>query len=191
MTLKEIIKRQIFTRIPWIRLEAPIRNTEDARSASAYIEVIEQFRVEANPRYEPRDGKTYCNIFVWDVTAAMNAEIPHWVCPDGSPGGPGVAHAARQNCNAMYSWLIKHGQSCGWKKLSQEAQAQVLADEGRPVIAIWPNPDPDGHGHLVIIRPWMQGDDEITCAQAGESSFSKGTLSVAFRRGTPEFWYHE
>jgi len=60
-------------------LAAPIGNSVNARSVSSYNAVIDQFGVDRNPRYAPHDGLTFCNIFVSDVTRAMEAPIPHRV----------------------------------------------------------------------------------------------------------------
>ena len=68
----------------------PIQSNETNRSVALYNNVINQFAVQYNPRYTQVyvNGtltKTYCNIFVWDVTSAMGAPIPHWVDAKGLP----------------------------------------------------------------------------------------------------------
>ena len=67
----------------------PIQSNETNRSVALYNNVINQFAVQYNPRYTQVyvNGtltKTYCNIFVWDVTA-LCAPIPHWVDAKGLP----------------------------------------------------------------------------------------------------------
>ena len=63
------------------------------RSAANYNAVLDQFSVGNNPRYARRNGNTYCNIFVWDATRAMGAEIPHWVDQQGRPAEVGAREA--------------------------------------------------------------------------------------------------
>ena len=63
---------------------------DQSQASLLYNNVINQFAVQYNPRYGEVyvDGvlkKTNCNIFVWDVTSAMGALIPHWVDANGWP----------------------------------------------------------------------------------------------------------
>ncbi|NPV90054.1 MAG: hypothetical protein HPY50_04670 [Firmicutes bacterium] len=60
-------------------LQPKFTSDENLRSPYAYDMIIDQFKVADNPRYKRRNGNTYCNIFAWDVTNAMGAEIPYWV----------------------------------------------------------------------------------------------------------------
>ena len=62
----------------WKPSFASITSSAGSRSAAQYRKVIDQFNVESNKRYTPGEN-TYCNIFIWDVTRAMNAEIPHYI----------------------------------------------------------------------------------------------------------------
>lgn len=73
----------------WIPIDAPVRGNPSNRNAHTYNEVLNPFAVGNNPRYTPRGGNTSCNIFVWDATRAMGAEIPHWVDDAGNPIGVG------------------------------------------------------------------------------------------------------
>ena len=71
----------------------PVQSDASNRSVAIYNNVINQFAVGVNPRYQPSTNATYCNIFAWDVTRAMNAEIPHWYdTTTGSPTAVGVGN---------------------------------------------------------------------------------------------------
>lgn len=63
-------------------VDPPVTSTLEDRHPLLYSAIINQFGVETNPRYRPRNNNTYCNIFVWDVSSAMGAEIPHWINPN-------------------------------------------------------------------------------------------------------------
>lgn len=116
----------------WIAVTAPTRNGAAARSAEAYDAVIDQFAVETNPRYAPRNGNTYGHIFLWDVTTAMGAEVPHWVDPSGAPSAAG---SGRELLPADVSmWLETHGERRGWRWVDAD-EAQQLAAQGHPVVA--------------------------------------------------------
>jgi len=176
----------IRTSIPWIRIDPPIRSKVGHRSATLYRKIIEQFDVEHNPRYTPRDGKTYCNIFAWDVTSAMSAELPHWVTSLGEPADPEADGAQRLSCNAMHEWLQTRGKDYGWYQ-TDLTEAVHRASLGYPTVAIFSNPS--GNGHIVVLRP-DSAVSEPSCAQAGEESFSRGFLSNSFGDKIPTFWSH-
>lgn len=138
------------------------------RSAPLYTSVINQFSVETNERYQP-DGGTYCNIFVWDVTSAMGAEIPHYYdAKTGRPMSRGEKGANQMNANAMYKWLHEYGDQYGWYEVDPK-EAQQLANDGHPVVtALYRS---GRHGHVQVVCPSSDGlyDQKrgVTVAQAG------------------------
>jgi hypothetical protein len=150
--------------------------------------VLSQFEVERNPRYRPRDGKTYCNIFVWDVTSAMCAEIPHWTTDDGSTALPTTAGAVQRNVNAMFHWLQTHGRKSGWSRVTA-SEAQAAANRGEPTIAIWQN-STGGNGHIVMIRPGSITHKGPAAAQAGGILFENRHVKDGFFDNQPEYWTH-
>jgi hypothetical protein len=168
----------------------PVTNTEAVRSAASYDEVINQFAVGYNPRYRPRDGNTYCNIFLWDVTSAMHCEVPHWVNAQGNPAPAFQPGAYEMNVNGTVAWLRDHGtQRFGWQ-LVDAATAQQHANAGRPAVALWRNPT-GGHGHTVIIRPGnlLAGRGAAT-AQAGRLNFNQGHIKESFGNAVPKYYVH-
>jgi hypothetical protein len=145
-----------------------------ARSAAMYRHVIDQFNVENNPRYmvnKNGDNDTYCNIFLWDVTRAMNAEIPHYVDPQTLEARtyPDVSGARELNANGIYDWLAQKGSEYGWARVSAE-QAQQYANRGMPVVTAWKN-ETGAHGHVQVVCPSEDGRYDasrgVTIAQAG------------------------
>ena len=135
--------------------------------------VINQFDVENNPRYavnQKGTGDTYCNIFVWDVTSAMGAEIPHRIDRDtGAPAASGGDNIQSINANRMTDWLNTYGPQYGWYEVSAE-QAQALANRGSPAVAVWKNKG-GGHGHVQVVSPSEDGAYDpsrgVAIAQAG------------------------
>lgn len=124
-----------------------------------YDKVINLFAVEVNPRYAPRDYDIYCNIFVWDVTRAMGAEIPHLVGENGEPVS--TYQGTRLSASGMNLWLKSHGPQYGWREVSA-AEVQHLANLGHPAVASIYNAtvidpcDPwhtEPVGHISIVRP--------------------------------------
>ena len=137
----------------WVPVDAPTTNAAGNRSADAYSQVIDQFDVENNPRYAQRDGNTYCNIFAWDVTRAMGAEIPHYR-EDGS----------EMDANGVADWLAGEGEAHGWHPVSEQ-EAQAMANQGKPVVVSWKNEG--GIGHIGVVRPGEMGENGPNLAQAG------------------------
>lgn len=156
-----------------VPVTAPFTNLPGARSPATYARVIDQFRVEENPRYKVRDlnrdgyDDTFCNIFMWDVTCAMGAEIPHWV------------EGRELNANAAVAWLANDGAKRGWKSATA-VQAQQYANQGCPAVAVWLNPT-GGPGHVAMVRPGVPDPVEgPVIAQAGATNFNNGTVARGF-----------
>jgi len=159
------------TASPWKPTAPAITSDYSNRSASRYDAVIDQFGVETNPRYSTSQGGTYCNIFVWDVTGAMGAEIPHYYnAGTGEPMKYGDEGASQMTANSMYTWLHQHGEEYGWVEVSAE-EAQNLANEGHPVVtALYRS---GSHGHVQVVCPSKDGtyneEKGVTVAQAGRN----------------------
>jgi peptidoglycan hydrolase-like protein with peptidoglycan-binding domain len=168
-------------------VNAPFTNAPGERSADAYNQALNQFAVGNNPRYRRRNGNTYCNIFAWDVTKAMGAEIPHWVDGNMNPSSPGAAGAWEMSANSIARWLDRKGGENGWRQVSA-AEAQVAANRGQPSIASWDNPG--GIGHIGMIRPGVLTNRGPALAQAGSRNFNDGHVSDGFGRAQPEYWVH-
>lgn len=157
---------------PGARVTPALTSDTSNRSSSLYRAVIDQFNVELNPRYQPNQrgyGDTYCNIFCWDVTSAMGAEVPYLTDRDtGEPLSEETGNAKRMNANSMCEWLNTYGSRYGWYEVTAE-QAQALANQGKPVVTAKSNPT--GHGHMQIVSPSEDGlyDPErgVALAQAG------------------------
>ncbi len=172
-----------------------ITSSEGNRSASLYRQVIDQFDVESNGRYEVNKkgrGDTYCNIFMWDVTSAMGAEIPHYIdAQTGAPRTyPDVQGARQLSANGIYNWLHQHGGDYGWFEVTPE-QAQTLANAGRPVVTAWQNSG--GHGHVQVVCPSKDGvyDEKrgVTVAQAGRKLSSYTPITSIYNKSLSKVSY--
>lgn len=133
--------------------------------------VLAQFDVVSNPRYQPRAGATFCNIFVWDCTRALAAEIPHWL------------NGRELNANELVAWLYREGRHFDWWKVDAP-EARAAADAGRPVVATWRNPVPTKSGHVAMILPGGR------IAQAGARCLFDVPLVEGFGQLAVEFWAH-
>jgi peptidoglycan hydrolase-like protein with peptidoglycan-binding domain len=159
------------------------------RSRGAYDAALNQFAVEKNPRYEKKPGATYCNIFVWDATRAMGAEIPHWVSKDGAPTRGYEKGGKELNADGMREWLADHGKENGWKTVTA-AEAQNMANQGHPVVAEIP-------GHVGMVRPGeLDSKWGPALAQAGKHNFNNTHMAYGFgndkvKNDAITYWAHE
>ncbi len=172
----------------WIPVDAPLQNQPGQRDPHRYDQVLNQFGVGSNPRYRPRGGNTYCNIFVWDATRSMGAEIPHWVDQSGRPAGVGAAGAWEMDANDTNRWLNNQGAAAGWRKVSA-AEAQRHANSGSPAVVSWKNPG--GIGHIGMVRPGELTTRGPAMAQAGSRNFNNGHVADGFGRRRVEYWIHD
>ncbi len=180
----------------WRACTPAVTNAAGERSAQSLRAVIAQFGVETNGRYEVnkrgRDD-TYCNIFAWDVTGAMGAEVPHYI--DRATGDirtyPDTKGASELSANATYDWLAQHGGRYGWKRVSEE-EAQALANAGRPAVGVYKNPS--GHGHIQVVCPSRDGafnaEKGVTVAQAGSNLTEYAYTADLSRRDRSKIAYY-
>lgn len=142
----------------WFIAYPSIRNALGNRSAAAYNAVIDQFKVATNPRYTPRGGDTFCNIFVEDVMFAMGIELP-W-----------------DHANEIADWLSNERD--GWRQVTAQ-EAQDRANAGYPTVTAFYNYP--GIGHLSVVRPGNYATFRaVMTANAGADNFNNGSALRAY-----------
>lgn len=163
-----------------------LRNAPGDRRAMTLLQIVRQFDVEQNPRYRAVGAKTYCKTFVWDVTRALMAEVPHWVDAVGDPAPVGNGNT-ETTANSIHAWLGgEPGRRHGWRPVGSD-EACRLAELGNPVVVSWPNPA--GHGHIaVVVPPCIDG---VMIAQAGARNFERGRLELGFGSRTVFYFAHD
>jgi len=129
---------ELTSRDVWRAVNPPLQSREGRRSAELYKQVINQFAVGTNPRYEPdADDKPRAHIFVWDVSRAMNAEIPHF------------AGARELTIAQTVDWVRREGSNRGWRKTDIDGAVQA-ANEGMLVVAVPKDPNVK---LIALVRP--------------------------------------
>jgi uncharacterized protein YukE len=172
----------------WKPNAPPLTGDSSLRDPIFYDAILNQFAVDKNGRYLPAGGNTYCNIFVWDATRAMGAEIPHWVDANGNPAGVGAAGAHELSANGVVNWLSQHGGRNGWRAVSA-AEAQQWANAGKPSVVTFNNPG--GTGHVAMVRPGELTDRGPAIAQAGGHNFNLGHVQDGFYNKPVVYWVHD
>ena len=165
-------------------------NAPGSRSPEAYKEVLADLDVENRKRYQPRNGSTWCNIYVWDATKAMGCEIPHYYDPKTGQGlsrdyclkNPGSY--LEMSANRMTTWLTKYGAQNGWIECDQ-ATAIAMANKGMPTVVAATTT-----GHVGMVVPQNEGDTGVMISQAGASNFDYGAQRNGFGNYPVKYFYH-
>lgn len=144
------------------------------RSSIALYNVLASFHVETAEKYRKRDvtgdglPETFCNVFLSDVSAALECPVPLLLA------------------NAQAAWFDELGKAKGWRNVDVH-KAEVLANEGYPVVVGWANPR--GHGHVAIGCP--SNEPGLHVAQAGSSNFTCRPVSRGFGLTPYKCWAHD
>lgn len=122
----------------WKAVQAPVQSREGRRSLELFKNVLAQFAVAKNPRYEP-DGpdKPRGHIFIWDVSRAMNCEVPHFV---------GVKELTLAQ---TVDWMRHEGPMRGWLRANQD-DAMAAALEGKLVVVV---PKDSRNKQIAVLTP--------------------------------------
>ena len=168
----------------WRPATPAITNAEGDRSPEKLRAVVAQFRVGTEPRYQPRNGATFCNIFAWDFTAAMGVEVPHWVDLDDQPSKAGVGHEL--SANAVLDWLRTTGLERGWREVVA-VEAELQASNGHPTLAVL---HVVPHGHLAVVMPSRPDSPGLRVSQAGKRNFEDEPIGHGFGAFVPHFFSH-
>lgn len=172
---------------PWVPVRAVLpAYVASLRSASRYSAALDALPLLDSPRYQPHDGNTFCNIFVWDATILLGCEIPHWVDPDGNTTT--IGGGREQTANDMADWLERNGKRDGWGRGDPET-VQRVANRGNPAVAVWRNSG--GVGHIAMVRPGQLHPEKGPCiAQAGARNFRHGHVLDGFGHRNIYYFVH-
>lgn len=164
---------------PWLPQNPKVTCCPNCRSVKRYFEVVRQFNVEADPRYQPANGQTFCNVFATDVAQAMGRTLPHWWL------------ANEESANKLADWLDNQGKNYGWQEVTDAGDCSAdhtingMVATGVLCIAIWKNPS-GGPGHVAVILPIDTGG--LWIAQAGAHNFVGRPLAEGFGDKKPRFY---
>ena len=169
--------KELTSRDLWKAINAPLQSREGRRTADLYKQVLNQFAAGHNPRYEPEEpSRLRAHIFVWDVTRAMNAELPHFV------GARELSLA--QTCD----WLRQEAPMRGWRRADAEGAA-AAANAGKPVVAV---PRDSSVRAIAMVRPGELGPDgRPRFAAAGLKRGNDLSTQEALGVFAVEYFFHD
>jgi len=137
-----------------------------------------QDTARSNPSFQPRGGKTFCNLATCDIVS--NAGGPTGTLTDKN-GNPNLANTDART-------LAK---SSEYHEVTPE-EAQKLANQGVPVLAVQENPG--RHGHIATVRPELMPGLGQSLGQAPMinnigARRDIGTADQSFLRNQPVRYY--
>ncbi len=156
----------------WLPLDAPMRfNSPVNLTPELYETVLLQLQVERNPRYQPDEHSTFCNIYVSDGTRNLGCEIPHWYS------------SQEMTANMMIDYLQSSPSS--WVELPTLADGQAAANNGLPTVIGW-HSGSHAPGHIAFLLPTYKpvnnfdGSIASRVSQAGRHCYFAADMTLCF-----------
>jgi len=145
------------------------------RSKENLIGFVAARDVEKNPKYQPKNGLTWCNAYVSDLLADLEAPMPR------------TGMFAHQQID----WLASNAaEAAGWSEC-EPGEGQAFANLGQPVVVTYRNPKepPKGHSHIALLVP-TESTLKPRITQAGAKNFSDAELARGFGKLQVRYWWH-
>jgi hypothetical protein len=167
----------------------------------------------AHKRYQPRDGLTFCNIYVHDYCALAGAYVPRtwWSQAALLKLAAGEKLEAKlgttvdeMRANDLFRWLRDFGTVYGWRRAASLTELQAHANFGGIALIVARRKQDGKSGHIVAVVPETatetakrDADGEVTMplqSQAGRVNFRYSRSSLDWWKGAQfaesAFWVH-
>jgi hypothetical protein len=188
-------------------------NASAEEKARALHGIAIWLKPETSARYQPKDGKTRCNIYAHDFALLAGAYLPRvwWkkTVLNRAPGDPWPQPITGKwieeyTANALRGWFGSYSAHFGWRRVETPDQLQNHANAGGVSIIIARSRDPDRSGHINLVipeRPAVEGGDKLVAiregdavkiplqSQAGQYNFTFGFKPDRATGKTPECWW--
>jgi|GEM_PF-6815388 len=184
---EDITAKEVLTRIAAAEVEGRDADVQEMNAklfAANQYAVLEVLDVENNDKYQPGGGKTYCNVYAYDVVTALGGYLPRvwWKeaalakIKNGETVKPVYGKTVYEmNANAITKWMAEYGDDFGWKKETDIAQAQAEANNGKIAILLAANKNAKRSGHVSVILSETEqhkaNGDMPLASQAGASNY--------------------
>ena len=154
-------------------------------------------------RYQPGNGRTYCNLYAHDYCHLAGAYLPRvwWSAGALLRMGRGETVAAHygqtieeQRANDLFRWLRDFGEGFAWRRAADLDELQLEANQGAIGLIVARRKVDGKSGHIVVVAPESgelharrDSGGRVTAplqSQAGASNFRYGT-------GRNDWWRDE
>ncbi|HEY7186087.1 MAG TPA: hypothetical protein VH436_06035 [Vicinamibacterales bacterium] len=178
-------------------------------------EIIDYLDVEkaAHVRYQPADGRTFCNIYAHDFCTLAGVYLPRvWWTGDaierlarGESVEPRLgATIDEQRANDLFRWLRSFGPRFGWRQTGTLTKLQTEANIGAVGLIVARRVEDGRPGHITVVIPESSdfsakrdSSGEVIAplqSQAGATNFERGTGSLNWWKketfADSAFWIH-
>lgn len=147
----------------------------------------------AHKRYQPRDGRTFCNIYVHDYCTLAKVYIPRtwWTAPALLKIAAGQTLPAKlgttvdeMRANDLFRWLRDFGQGFGWRRSGSLTELQAQANLGGVSLIVARRKEDGKPGHIVAVVPETVTETALRDASGNVTMpLQSQAGSVNFRRG--------
>jgi hypothetical protein len=173
----------------------PRRTAQDpARLRAELATIIDYLATDklAHKRYQPRDGLTFCNIYIHDYCMLAGAYLPRvwWTQPALLKIAAGQAAQAKigntvdeVRANGLFRWLRDFGQNFGWRSAASLTELQDHANLGGVALIVARRTQDGRSGHIVAVVP------ETETETAKRDLAGKVTMPLQSQAGSVNFRY--
>ncbi|MCW5736400.1 MAG: hypothetical protein KIS73_19890 [Enhydrobacter sp.] len=169
-------------------------STHPAGKVAGIVRIVDWLDVGnlSHRRWVGGGGKTFCNIYVYDVCDTAGAYIPRvwWTSTaivDLLAGRTVVAKygdtVEERRANHIFNWLGEHGPDFGWKRVFDLDTLQSEANAGRMAIICAQRTNMESPGHIQVIVP------ENGAHMAKRSAAGRVTQPLQSNAGASNFTY--
>jgi hypothetical protein len=169
-------------------------STHSSGNAAGIVRIIDWLGVgkSSHLRWKGGGGKTFCNVYVYDVCDTAGAYVPRvwWTSKAITDLVAGKTVTAKygetvyeMRANYIFNWLVEYGPDFGWKRVFDADTLQTEANSGRMAIICAQRNDMEKPGHIQVIAP------EHGTHVAKRSPAGKVTQPLQSNAGSTNFTY--
>ena len=175
--------------------DMPGRTATDPAGLRADLGKIIAYLATDNPghkRYQPRDGLTFCNIYMHDYCALAGVYLPRvwWTQPAllkiaaGQTLEPRLGSTVDEvRANDLFRWLRDFGGSFGWVRATSVTEVQDHANLGGVCLIVARRKEDGRSGHIVAVVP------ETSVEVARRDGAGNVTMPLQSQAGLENFRY--
>lgn len=182
-----------------------------AGKVSELHQIINWLEVEKSPRYLPKPGTTYCNIYTYDYCYLAKVYLPRvwWTSKaifellKGQAVSPIYDKTVTElNANSLHNWFAEFGDDFGWRRVFDLTELQDQANKGAVCIISARRKELNRPGHICAVAPETEAfkatrkNGLVTLpvqSNAGASNFRYGGRIwwTSENFSSFSFWVHE